>query len=92
MGADNLAQLPKWDRWLTIMNTMPVAVLDRPGYARQALGSLAAQRFAQRRLPEERACELALVEAPAWIFLTHRLHPASATALRARGGWAANEP
>lgn len=87
MGADNLAQLPRWDRWLTIMNTMPIAVLDRPGYARAALGSLAAQRFARSRVREERAPELAFRAPPAWIFLTHRLHPASATALRARGSW-----
>ncbi len=31
MGADNLAQLPHWQRWTRIARTMPMLVLPRPG-------------------------------------------------------------
>src|SRR5690606_5381037 len=31
MGADNLAQFHRWQRWREIVMTMPIAVIDRPG-------------------------------------------------------------
>src|SRR3546814_9297839 len=32
MGADNLAQLPRWRDWRGIARLMPIAVVARPGY------------------------------------------------------------
>ncbi len=46
MGADNLAQFHRWKAWPEIFATMPIAVLDRPGFRLKARASLAAQRFA----------------------------------------------
>jgi len=31
MGADNLLQLPKWLEWQSIIETIPIAVIARPG-------------------------------------------------------------
>jgi len=31
MGADNLLQLPKWREWQTIVESIPIAVIARPG-------------------------------------------------------------
>src|SRR6185437_1149878 len=36
MGADILAQLPKWRRWIDISHQLAFAVLPRPGYNRRA--------------------------------------------------------
>ena len=83
MGADNLAQLPRWRDWNQIMHLMPVAVLDRPGSGNKALHGKAAQRYAAARLPLSSATCLANQPAPAWIFIPCRLHPASSTAIRA---------
>jgi nicotinate-nucleotide adenylyltransferase len=81
MGADNLLQLPRWQRWTEIMRLMPIAVLDRrtPG---PALAGRAAQRFANARLQPFQARHLADRFPPAWVFLPIRRHPASATAIR----------
>ncbi|MEJ2120288.1 MAG: nicotinate-nucleotide adenylyltransferase [Alphaproteobacteria bacterium] len=85
MGADNLIQIPAWDRWSRIFHTVPVAVFARPSYSLGALASPAARRFRRYRLPESEAGRLAGSKPPAWVFCRMRLDPTSATALRARG-------
>lgn len=85
MGADNLIQIPAWDRWSRIFHTVPVAVFARPSYSLGALAGSAARRFRRYRLPDTEAGSLAGSEPPAWVFCRMRLDPTSATALRARG-------
>lgn len=92
MGADNLAQLPHWRDWTWIMEHVPVAVIDRPGSGCRALSGIAATRYARDRLPAAAARALPERKPPAWLFLRERLHPASATAIRARGDFAAARP
>ena len=83
MGADNLAQIPRWKNWSKIFNSIPVAVFARPSYSASALSGVAAQRFARRRVPENRARRLAQRAPPAWTFFHCRLHGASASEIRA---------
>lgn len=82
MGADNLAQLPRWARWDEIFRTVPVAVFDRPSYAHRALAGAAALRFARWRVPEAGARRLAETKPPAWAFFHTLLDPSSATSIR----------
>lgn len=89
MGADNLIQLPRWARWQDIAARVPIAVWGRPTYSMRAMLGKAAQRYARNRIPLEAAGQLARSEPPAWVFLPIRLHPASATALRRAGRFAA---
>ena len=83
MGADNLAQLPRWWKWRGILAGCPVAVFERHPYSYAALAGPVAQAFADQRMPEARADELPLHPPPAWVFVRIRPHPASATAIRA---------
>lgn len=88
MGADNLVQVSRWSRWRRIFATVPVAILDRAPYSWTALAAPAARVMAGHRLKSTRARALATRPPPAWVFLHTRLHPASATAIRAgRGAW-----
>lgn len=82
MGADNLVQVARWARWERIFETVPVAILARSPYCQRALAAKAARRLAGFRVKQARG--LADRTPPAWIFLHTRLHPASATAIRAR--------
>ncbi len=84
IGADNLAQLPRWRQWRQVLAACPVAVFERHPYSYRALAGPAATAFAARRLDERDAPALAGTEPPAWVFMRLRPHPASATALRAR--------
>ena len=84
MGADNLVQLPRWQRWAEIAAAMPIAVMPRPTYNQRALASLAARRLRPFLRPARSAPALARLPAPAWTFLHGRQNPASATAIRAQ--------
>jgi nicotinate-nucleotide adenylyltransferase len=83
MGADNLAQLPRWRHWRAILATCPVAVFERHPYSYPAMAGSVAHGLAAARLSEPRAADLADSAPPAWAFLRLRPHPASATAIRA---------
>lgn len=83
MGADNLANFDRWERWSLILHTTVIAVFDRPSYSLRALASRAAKKFDQFRLPERASRKLVNRRPPAWVFLHTRHHAASATRIRA---------
>lgn len=84
MGADNLASFHYWQRWRDIAATMPVAVVDRPGYRLRALASPGARAFWRSQIQERRAGGIWRCRTPAWVFLTNRLSALSSTELRAK--------
>ena len=80
IGADNLVQLPRWNRWRRLAAGTRIAVLPRPGYTRQALAGRAASVLRRhRRVPGAMFGRAA--HAP-WCFVNAPLHSASATAIR----------
>lgn len=83
MGADNLLQLPKWRAWQEIFETIPIAVIARPGSPIRARLGQAARQYNQARIPEEQAHRLKDVGAPAWTYLTLPLDKRSSSAIRA---------
>jgi nicotinate-nucleotide adenylyltransferase len=84
MGADCLAQFHRWYDWRHIFETLPIAVVDRPGWRLKASAGPAAQTFGAYRLPEVAAACLPRLAAPAWSLLSGPLSPLSSTELRAR--------
>lgn len=84
MGADNLVQVARWARWIRIFQAVPVAILARSPYSQTALAAKAARRLSRFRLGDRSARGLSDRRPPAWVYLHTRLHPASATAIRAR--------
>jgi nicotinate-nucleotide adenylyltransferase len=84
MGADNLAQLPRWQRWAEIVESVPIAVFDRPQTASRALAGMAAGRYARARVATGDFRRLAEMQPPAWAFIHAKLDPSSATAIRAK--------
>ncbi len=84
MGADNLAQISRWQQWTKIFNLMPIAVFDRAPYSFGATAGKAAQAFSRFKKKRKDAYKLIETKPPAWMFFHTRLHPASATIIRAR--------
>jgi nicotinate-nucleotide adenylyltransferase len=82
MGADNLVQLRRWQRWTEIFRTVAIAVFDRPSYSLKALAGLSARRFARERVPISAARRLAEMKPPAWVFFHTPLDARSATQVR----------
>jgi len=83
MGADNLADFHHWHNWRHIMEIAPIAVINRPGFD-DADKAPAAQAFAEARLNETEAANLALRKPPAWLFIHGRKSYLSSTLLRKR--------
>lgn len=83
MGADNLLQLPKWRDWESIMETIPIAVIARPGSPIRARLGQAAQQYAWARIAEDQAHILKFQSTPAWTYLTLPLDKRSSSAIRA---------
>ena len=83
MGADNLVQFKQWKRYKDIIDLLPIAVIDRPGYSYQAISAgrhLFKHRYTARqlrsRLVKTRENMLG------WCFIAGQRHHMSATDLR----------
>lgn len=87
MGADNLATFDRWQRWRSIMDRVPVAVLARPGQNLSARRPRAAAVYAAHRLRPGEGPRLCTAEAPAWCYLNVPMVDISSSAIRARGDW-----
>ncbi|TGD41815.1 nicotinate-nucleotide adenylyltransferase [Pseudotabrizicola sediminis] len=85
MGADNLVQFHRWDRWRDILRVVPVAVLARPGAGVKARLSRAAQAFRGKQL--DRGEGLRGRRPPVWAFINLPMVDASSSEIRAQGGW-----
>ncbi|MET1413430.1 nicotinate-nucleotide adenylyltransferase [Roseibium sp. HPY-6] len=82
MGADNLGSFHRWQDWRTIVGSIPVAIVDRPGASLSALWSPMAKAYEKYRLPEEDAKLLPDMKPPIWTFLHTALDRTSSTDLR----------
>jgi nicotinate-nucleotide adenylyltransferase len=83
MGADNLRDFHRWQRWRKIAMTFPIAVIDRPGATLSFLSSVVAKTFAYARVDEADAPRLARMKPPAWTFIHGPRSLLSSSAIRA---------
>ena len=92
MGADNLAQFHRWKGWRKIAQTMPIAVIARPGYDAAAMTSPAMAWFRRYRVSAASIRKRGQWSAPALVFLRFDPDHRSATAIRrAHAGWAEHQ-
>lgn len=87
MGADNLAQLHRWQDWRWIMDSVPVGVIARPDDRISARLLKAARIYAAAQLPDRASHILGRAQAPAWSFINLPMSHHSSSAIRARGDW-----
>lgn len=83
MGADNLLQFDRWERWEEMAALMPIAVYARPGSTSRATFSKAATVLRANRVPEADAETLADRDPPAWVYLHGIMSRQSSSAIRA---------
>ncbi len=79
MGADSLANFHKWKDWRRIIDQIPIAVFNRPGYGDEALAGEAASALTVFRLAPEKLPE---AEPPAWAYFADTNNPSSSTVIR----------
>lgn len=87
MGADNLVQFDKWDRWRSIFGRVRIGVLARPGAQMAMQSARAARVYAAARLPASQSRKLPVAPLPAWCFVSIPMTNLSSSAIRAKGGW-----
>ena len=83
MGADSLATFHRWQGFRAIAETMPIAIIDRPGFTLKGPAARGAQALGRWRVDESDAGLLAGLDPPAWVFLHGPRSHLSSTALRA---------
>ena len=82
MGSDNLDNFHHWRDWQTIGQTVPIAIVARPGG--RPGNSPFERRFRNARCPSDCATILANSKTPAWLFLNAPLNRQSSTKLRGK--------
>ncbi|MEM1351953.1 MAG: nicotinate-nucleotide adenylyltransferase [Pseudomonadota bacterium] len=87
MGADNLAQFHRWQRWRNIAAMAPLGVVARPGDRISARMSVAARFFAASRLRGGTSHVLGRSHPPAWCFVNVPMRATSSSAIRSQGAW-----
>ena len=85
MGADSLRDFHRWQNWRGIVQSVPIAVIDRPGATLSFLSSQVARTFDHARIDESDAARLARMKPPAWTFIHGPRSSLSSTAIRAAG-------
>jgi len=84
MGADNMIQLPRWAKWRTLMECIPMAIYPRPGYTLKARLSPAATAYRSAWLDATDAKALPISSPPALCFLEGPQSGLSATSIRSK--------
>jgi nicotinate-nucleotide adenylyltransferase len=82
MGSDNLAQFHRWEDWHAIARSVPIAVVNRPGFLAAALSARSTWALLRYRVDEQDALALADRDPPAWVFMNGPRSTVSSTALR----------
>jgi len=84
LGADTLPNFHKWRNWRKLASEVPIAVISRPGYDRQAHAARAMGWLRRFVRPSSQANDWTEWSAPAILFLRLPPDPTSATAIRAQ--------
>jgi nicotinate-nucleotide adenylyltransferase len=84
MGADNLGQFHRWRDWRMIARIVPIAVIARPGYDRDARAARAMGWLRHFVHPAGQALHWTKWSKPALVQLRFRPDPSSATQARVR--------
>ena len=83
MGEDTVAQFHQWKDWRKLAESLPIAVIHRPGYDRQAHAARAMGWLRRFVRPSSQAKDWTEWSAPAILLLRLTPDPTSATGLRA---------
>ena len=83
MGADTVAEFHRWKNWRKLAESLPIAVIHRPGYDARARAATAMGWLRWFVRPRSQAKQWTDWSAPAILFLRLPPDPTSATRLRA---------
>ena len=82
MGADNLINFHKWQKWRQILKEVSIVVFKRHGYNNQALKSIACKTFNNYRINSLQINKNHFNKLPSWTWIDNREIKISSTEIR----------
>ena len=82
MGADNLINFHKWQKWRQIFKEMSIVVFKRHGYNKEALKSIACKTFSNYRINFRQLNKSQFNKLPSWAWIDNREIRISSTEIR----------
>ncbi len=84
MGADNLINFHKWQKWQKIFNNMSIVIFKRHGYNTKALKSIAAKKYYNNRILKSNVNLEDFRNLPSWIIVENKEIKISSTQIRSQ--------
>ena len=82
MGADNLINFHKWEKWQKIFNNMSIVIFRRHGYNTKALKSIASQKFKSSRIINSKNNLDNFTVTPSWLVIENKEIKISSSEIR----------
>ena len=82
MGADNLINFHKWQKWRQIFQEISIVVFKRHGYNNHALKSIACKKFSNYRINSHQLNKNHFNKLPSWAWIDNREIKISSTEIR----------
>ena len=82
MGADNIINFHKWQKWNQIFNEISIVVFKRHGYNYNALNSKVLKKFLQYRIEVNYINQFKFQKLPSWTWIDNREIKISSTEIR----------
>tara|TARA_Y100001970_G_scaffold259305_1_gene340101 strand:- start:3963 stop:4544 length:582 start_codon:yes stop_codon:yes gene_type:complete len=82
MGADNLINMHKWEKWRKIFSYMPIVVFRRHGYNNKAINSKVSKVFKNKQVNQNFLKKNNFSQLPLWSFITNKEIRISSTEIR----------
>ena len=82
MGADNLINFHKWEKWREIFKHIPIVVFKRHGYNTKALKSIAVKKFINFNISNKYLYNNNFNNLPAWVWIHNKEINISSTEIR----------
>ena len=82
MGADNLINFHKWEKWQKIFNNMSIVIFRRHGYNTKALKSIASQKFKSSRIVNSKTNLDDFTVTPSWRVIENKEIKISSSEIR----------
>ncbi len=82
MGADNLLNFHKWQKWRLIFEDIPIVIFKRHGYNEKALKSIALKTFENYKITTTILDKKYFSKLPAWTWIKNKEIKISSTEIR----------
>ena len=82
MGADNLINFHKWQKWQKIFNDMSIVIFKRHGYNNKALKSIASKKYNNKRILMSAINLQDFNTLPSWTIIENKEIKISSTEIR----------